>query len=117
MDGMTLLQEARTAGLSVIAEGDRLAIRGPRRADRLAKLLVQYKADVLPLLSPSAELPAIPRPEPGETIVLIPGHPLADSVWPDDGPTGPEILRNHAIARDRLERTRSAVDWNRERNF
>lgn len=121
MDGMSLLREARTAGLTVTAEGDRLTIRSPRRADRLAKLLIQHKADVLPLLLPGPELQTILRPGPGETIVLIPGHPLADFVWPNDEPydvpTGAEILRNIAIARDRLERTRSAVDWNRQKNF
>ena len=83
MDGMSLLREARTAGLTVTAEGDRLTIRGPRRTDRLAKLLIQHKADVLPLLSAGPELPTILRPGPGETEILIPGHPLADFEWID----------------------------------
>ena len=83
MDGMSLLREARTAGLTVTAEEDRLTIRGPRRAERLAKLLIQHKTDVLPLLSAGPELPTILRPGPGETEILIPGHPLADFEWDD----------------------------------
>jgi hypothetical protein len=36
MDGMTLLAEARAAGLTVEAEGNRLRIRGPQRAGEIA---------------------------------------------------------------------------------
>jgi len=76
MDGISLLQEARTAGLSVTTEKDRLTIRGLRRAEWLAKLLIQHKADVLPLISAGPELPTIPKP--GESIILFSGHLLAD---------------------------------------
>ncbi len=33
MDGLTLLTEARAAGLAVNALGGRLVVRGPRRAE------------------------------------------------------------------------------------
>jgi hypothetical protein len=44
MDGVTLLDEARAAGLSVQADGDRLRIRGPRRAEPIARRLIANKA-------------------------------------------------------------------------
>jgi hypothetical protein len=50
MDGMTLLQEARAAGLAVNVEGDKLVIRGPRRAEAVAMRLLKYKPDVLAAL-------------------------------------------------------------------
>lgn len=43
MDGLTLLAEARAAGLEVRAEGDRLVIRGPRKAEALAKRRYHWK--------------------------------------------------------------------------
>lgn len=51
MDGLTLLSDAEKAGLRVEAEGGRLRIRGPRRAESLALRLIQHKADVLAVLS------------------------------------------------------------------
>ena len=33
MDGLTLLAEAGAAGLTILADGDRLVIRGPKSAD------------------------------------------------------------------------------------
>ena len=71
MDGMTLLREARSAGLSVWAEGDRLVIRGPRRAEPVVRVLIAHKPDVMTALSPPAHtggcmerramVPALPR--------------------------------------------------------
>jgi hypothetical protein len=51
MDGLTLLEEARAAGLSVLADGDRLCIRGPRRAEPVARRLIAHKALVLQALA------------------------------------------------------------------
>src|SRR6266540_5032060 len=51
MDGLTLLAEARTAGLEVHAKGDRLVVRGPKFAEPLALRLIEHKAELLPLLS------------------------------------------------------------------
>lgn len=45
-----LLDQARAAGLTVRAEGDRLKVRGPRRAEALAQELLARKAEVMALL-------------------------------------------------------------------
>lgn len=50
MDGVSLLIEARRAGLQVRAEGDCLVIRGPRRLEPLALKLLAYKQAVLAAL-------------------------------------------------------------------
>jgi hypothetical protein len=47
VDGLSLLAEARLAGLSVAAEGDRLVIRGPRKAEVVALRLIDHKGEVL----------------------------------------------------------------------
>jgi len=46
MDGVTLLRRARSAGLRVVAEGDKLVVRGPRRAEPVALLLLAHKPAV-----------------------------------------------------------------------
>jgi len=51
MDGLTLLSEGRAAGLTVIADGERLVIRGPRSADAVARRLLTHKAVVLTALA------------------------------------------------------------------
>jgi hypothetical protein len=53
MDGLNLLRHARDAGLAVAAEGDKLVIRGPKRAGRVALLLIEHKPDVLAALAPA----------------------------------------------------------------
>ncbi len=56
MDGLTLLEEARAAGLTVRADGERLRIRGPRRAEPMAQRLIAHKAAVLAaLIAPPAD--------------------------------------------------------------
>ena len=51
MDGMTLLKEARVAGLTVeVEDGDQLRIHGPRRAEAIARKLIEHKAAVLVIL-------------------------------------------------------------------
>ena len=62
MDGMTLIKEARSVGLTVTAEGDRLVIRGPKSAEPVARRLIENKPVVMQALaSSSPELP--PQPE------------------------------------------------------
>jgi hypothetical protein len=74
MGGLTLLDRARAAGLSVTADSDRLVIKGPRRAEEVARELIEQKAEVLallavpvePLIEPPVEDPAKrPPPPPG----------------------------------------------------
>jgi hypothetical protein len=51
MDGMTLLEQAHLAGLTVIVQGDKLVIRGPRRAGPLAEQLLAHKGEVIDALT------------------------------------------------------------------
>lgn len=50
MDGLTLLQKAREAGLTVSTKGTKLVIRGPRRSESVARLLLQHKPIVMAAL-------------------------------------------------------------------
>src|SRR5262245_37508294 len=61
MDGVTLLEEARTAGLIVRSIGRSLEIRGPRRAEAIAKRLLAQK----PVVKAALELASLPDPPPG----------------------------------------------------
>src|SRR2546425_2320417 len=63
MDGLALLQEARTAGLTVATEGGRLTIRGPRRAEAIARRLLDHKAHVLEALARATAQAKAVRPE------------------------------------------------------
>jgi hypothetical protein len=51
MDGVTLLRRAHEAGLAVAADGDKLVIRGPKRAERTALLLLAHKPVVMAALA------------------------------------------------------------------
>jgi hypothetical protein len=51
MDGLILLRRARDAGLRVEAAGDKLLIRGPKRAEQVVKLLAEHKPEVLAALA------------------------------------------------------------------
>jgi hypothetical protein len=52
MDGVTLLSRARVDGLRVLAEGNgKLVIRGPRRAEATALLLLAHKPAVMSALA------------------------------------------------------------------
>src|SRR5919198_567597 len=51
MGGLSLLERARSAGLQVSAEGGRLVVRGPRRAEPVARELLAHKVDVVRLLT------------------------------------------------------------------
>jgi hypothetical protein len=53
MDGLTLLRRARGAGLAVVADGDKLVIRGPKRAEPVAPLLIEHKPELMPALAPT----------------------------------------------------------------
>ncbi len=47
MDGVALLKQAASVGLSVRADGDKLVIRGPRKAEQVVRLLTEHKPAVL----------------------------------------------------------------------
>jgi hypothetical protein len=61
MDCLMLLKEARVAGLVVLADGDRLVVRGPRSAAAMAQRLLEHKAEVLRALATPAAgtIPAV----------------------------------------------------------
>jgi ribosomal protein L37AE/L43A len=50
MDGLTLLSEGKAAGLTILADGDRLIISGPKSADAVARQLLAHKAVVMNVL-------------------------------------------------------------------
>lgn len=53
MDAVALLRRAQQVGLRVEPIGDKLLVRGPKRAEAVVKLLAEHKAEVLVALSPS----------------------------------------------------------------
>ncbi len=61
MDGVALLKQAASVGLSVRADGDKLVIRGPRKAEPVVRLLTEHKPAVLAAINaePSANLPKV----------------------------------------------------------
>jgi hypothetical protein len=46
VDGLALIREARSAGLAVLAECRKLVIRGPKRAEPVARKYREYKAEL-----------------------------------------------------------------------
>lgn len=51
MDALTLIFCARALGLSVVTDGDRLVVRGPKRAAAVAAALLDRKPEVLAALA------------------------------------------------------------------
>ena len=72
MDGLSLLIKARSAGLTIEAQGDRLVIRGPKTAGAIAKELIENKAVVMAALTaaslPPAEGEDAPQPSPDDDV-------------------------------------------------
>jgi hypothetical protein len=56
MDVLALLRQAQEAGLRVEPAGDKLKVRGPKRAEPVAKLLAKQKVEVLQALAAGASL-------------------------------------------------------------
>ena len=50
MDAMTLLREAREAGLAVHIDGDKLVVKGPRTAAPVVEKLRQHKPEIMEAL-------------------------------------------------------------------
>jgi hypothetical protein len=57
MGGLSLVAEARKAGLRLRVDGGRLIIRGPRSQEALAKRLLCHKAELMSLLAAEARKP------------------------------------------------------------
>ena len=51
MGAVSLLQKAKTARLTVHVDGDRLVVRGPKKASAIAERLLDRKAEVIEALS------------------------------------------------------------------
>jgi hypothetical protein len=58
MDSLTLLEQARSAGLTVIVRNDKLVVRGPRQFSALAEQLLSHKTEVLNALALESFRPA-----------------------------------------------------------
>ncbi|MEE9297191.1 MAG: hypothetical protein V3W34_19805 [Phycisphaerae bacterium] len=99
---VALLAEARAAGLTVRADGDRLVIRGPRRCAELAQSILARKPDVMAALAEWGDAAAAVAwfgswCPPAEPFQLKPGITILDprrwqkSIAADiaQGPSGP----------------------------
>src|SRR5262245_24084320 len=54
MDAVALLRRAQEVGLRVEPIGDKLLVRGPKRAEAVVDLLAAHKAEVLAALAPAS---------------------------------------------------------------
>jgi hypothetical protein len=89
MDGLTLLRRAYDAGLRIEAAGDKLLIRGPKRAESVVHLLAEHKAEVLEALAAS--------PMPADRSDAGPPSPWFErAIAPADGEPG---LEHPCVAR------------------
>ena len=57
MDAVMLLRRAHDAGLRIEPAGDKLVVKGPRRAESIVKLLAVHKAEVLAVLAQAGHAP------------------------------------------------------------
>lgn len=64
MESIKLLSEARQKGLEIHANGTELVIRGPRSQERLAKILLERKHEVLIALKTEKSEPICDREKP-----------------------------------------------------
>ena len=101
MEAVSLLEQAKAAGLTVRAEGDLLAVRGPRRLEPLALELLNRKSEILPLLRPSAVLLSLDDPLLDTKYKTLPPHrqALADFALRQHCPrfTGPPQIASGPV--------------------
>jgi hypothetical protein len=81
MEGLTLLREARAAGLSLARDGDELVIRGPRHAEPVARMLLSRKPEVIRALVDATGWPARHREALTHWRVLHPEHEAERLAW------------------------------------
>jgi hypothetical protein len=120
MGELKLLEQARSAGLTVDRDGDRLKVKGPRRAEPLALLLIEHKGDIIQLLDLEVESSKDRQAGVYPSSWTLPDDILDELLnWPDPPSEselqsrGTEILRNHAVARARIELADAADAWDR----
>ncbi len=109
MEGMILLRQAREAGLAVALDGDALVIRGPKRAEPIARLLIENKPLVVAVLAPAGAIPDADR---------IDGYGPGEATWWRRHFQVRVITRGLTGARPRAEAERLAfgdlvVEWHR----
>ena len=99
MDGLTLLQRARDAGLRVEAADTLLKISGPRKVEPLVRLLAEHKTQVLEALRKVQEVQKASQTE-------------GDGAAHDDGPDASALAALRAKCPDHVpeERWRQAVE-------
>jgi hypothetical protein len=81
MDGLTLIREAHDAGLTVARQGDKLVIRGPKRAEPVALKLIARKPEVIRALSDATGWPARHSEALTHWRALHPEHEAAWLAW------------------------------------
>jgi hypothetical protein len=74
MHVLTLLDQAKSANISVEARGDKLVVRGPKRALAIMQELGKHKAAVLAILSGRAAPPAT-EPQDGKAASMSSSKP------------------------------------------
>ena len=81
MDALAPLQQAKKAGLCVEPAGDKLKVRGPKRAEQVVKLLAEHKVEVLAALAKVAREAELLSPAPWFKRVAAPvkGEPGLES--------------------------------------
>lgn len=77
-----LIAEAKTVGIRFGVEGDRLRIRGPKKAEVLGQLLLERKEEVLAVLTSSDTQPTKP-PSPGISSAALPPAASDSAGWDD----------------------------------
>jgi hypothetical protein len=95
MDAMSLLAKAKGRCLDVRAEGDKLVVRGPRSAEKLALQLLDRKPEVLPLLA-RQDTTAPDRREAPKWAVRVRSDALGVSLWViEEGEPPPSFPSEH----------------------
>jgi hypothetical protein len=102
---LTLLDQAHDSGLSLTVDADRLIIRGPRRAEAIARELMSRKAEVLALLAGSTA--GIDAHPPAAPVAL---EPLKMMPWRHVLPTWP-LSRRERWGRRANELAEAGVLW------
>lgn len=102
MDGITLLRRAREAGLRIAADGGRLVIRGPKKAEPVALLLIEHKREVLTALDKATDWPARHREALTHWGALHPADEAASLAW------GEMADRWHRLHAERVPRWQCA---------
>jgi hypothetical protein len=80
MEAMSLLAKARSTGLDVRVEGNELVVRGPRKAEKLAHQLLDYKDELMPLLA-QPQPPDLDREASPKWGVRVWSDLLQESLW------------------------------------